>query len=60
MIEVGVALGAAVILGTFGNGINLDVMEGRPILNGRRSLKWLWIASIEMGEVEAMRKSSSL
>ena len=29
--------GVVVMLGTFGSGIKLDVMEGKPILYGRRS-----------------------
>ena len=37
-----------VTLGTFGSGVKLDVMEGNPILYGRRSWKWLGVASIDM------------
>ena len=36
-MEVGVPSGVAVILlGTCGSGVKLDVMEGKPILHGRR------------------------
>ena len=46
-MEVGVPSGVLVILGTFGSGVKLDVLEGKLILYGR-SWKWLWVASIDM------------
>ena len=48
VMEVGAPSGVVVMLGSFGSGIKLDVMEGKPILYGRRSWKWLLVASMEM------------
>ena len=47
-MKVGMPSGVVVILGSFGSGVKLDVMEGKSSLYGRRSWKWLLVASMEM------------
>ena len=59
-MEMRVPSGVVVILGTFESGIKFDVMEGKPILYGRRSWKWLLDANIEMWDVGVGRERVGL